>query len=87
MGKVKNYIMDIEEKVFDIDGLETKIGECEHIAEMKAFVVEKLGLKTHFDIGIAEVWQTICGTISGVISKIILDFVLKTVYNVNIIER
>jgi len=54
MGKVKNYIMDIEEKVFDIDGLETKIGECEHIAEMKAFVVEKLGLKTHFDIGIAE---------------------------------
>ena len=54
MGKVKNYMMDIEEKVFDIDGLETKIGECEHIAEMKAFVVEKLGLKTHFDIGIAE---------------------------------
>jgi len=54
MSKIKNYMMDIEEKVFDIDGLETKIGECEHIAEMKAFVVEKLGLKTHFDIGIAE---------------------------------
>ena len=54
MGKVKNYMMDIEEKVFDIEGLETKIGECEHIAEMKAFVVEKLGLTTHFDIGIAE---------------------------------
>tara|TARA_X000000368_G_scaffold292650_1_gene232674 strand:- start:8 stop:214 length:207 start_codon:yes stop_codon:yes gene_type:complete len=54
MGKVKNYMMDIEEKVFDIDGLENKIGECEHIAEMKAFVVEKLGLTTHFDIGIAE---------------------------------
>ena len=54
MSKIKNYMMDIEEKVFDIDGLETKIGECEHIAEMKAFVIEKLGLKTHFDIGIAE---------------------------------
>ena len=54
MSKIKNYMMDIEEKVFDIDGIETKIGECEHIAEMKAFVVEKLGLKTHFDIGIAE---------------------------------
>ena len=34
MSKIKNYMMDIEEKVFDIDGLETKIGECEHIAEM-----------------------------------------------------
>ena len=54
MGKVKNYIMDIEEKVFDIEGLEEKIGECEHMAEMKAWVVEKLGLTTHFDIGIAE---------------------------------
>ena len=54
MSKIKNYMMDIEEKVFDIDGLETKICECEHIAEMKAFVVEKLGLETHFDIGIAE---------------------------------
>ena len=54
MGKVKNYMMDIEEKVFDIDGLENKIGECENIAEMKAFVVEKLGLTVNFDIGIAE---------------------------------
>ena len=57
-------MMDIEEKVFDIDGLETKIGECEHIAEMKAFVVEKLGLKTHFDIGIAE----------GVVDDMWIDF-------------
>ena len=54
MGKVKSYIMDIEEKVFDIEGLEEKIGECEHMPEMKAWVVEKLGLTTHFDIGIAE---------------------------------
>ena len=64
MSKIKNYMMDIEEKVFDIDGLETKIGECEHIAEMKAFVVEKLGLETHFDIGIAE----------GVVDDMLNDF-------------
>ena len=50
MGKVKNYMMDIEEKVFDINGLENKIGECEHIAEMKAWVVEKLGVTTQFDM-------------------------------------
>ena len=54
MGKVKSYIMDIEEQIFDIEGLENKIGECEHVSEMKAFVVEELGLKTHFDISIAE---------------------------------
>tara|TARA_B100000902_G_scaffold118170_1_gene118742 strand:- start:294 stop:500 length:207 start_codon:yes stop_codon:yes gene_type:complete len=54
MSKIKNYMMDIEEKVFDIDGLENKIGECENIAEMKTFVVEKLGLTVNFDITIAE---------------------------------
>ena len=40
--------------MFDIDGLETKIGECEHIEEVYTFVVETLGLTTHFDIGIAK---------------------------------
>ena len=64
MGKVKNYIMDIEEKVFDIEGLEEKIGECEHMTEMKTWVVEKLGLTTHFDIGIAE----------GVVEECWIDF-------------
>ena len=64
MGKVKNYMMDIEEKVFDIEGLEEKIGECEHMAEMKTWVVEKLGLTTHFDIGIAE----------GVVEECWIDF-------------
>tara|TARA_B100001059_G_C17583468_1_gene451031 strand:- start:103 stop:309 length:207 start_codon:yes stop_codon:yes gene_type:complete len=64
MGKVKNYIMDIEEKVFDIEGLEEKIGECEHMTEMKTWVVEKLGLTTHFDIGIAE----------GVVEECWVDF-------------
>ena len=27
MSKIKNYMMDIQEDVWDIDGLETKIGE------------------------------------------------------------
>ncbi len=54
MGKVKSYIMDIEEDVYAIEGLEEKISESEDISEVKAFVVETLGLKTSFDIGIAE---------------------------------
>ena len=33
MGKVKNYMTDIEEKVFDIEGLEEKIGECETMTD------------------------------------------------------
>ena len=54
MSKIKNYMMDIEEDVYAIEGLEEKISESEDISEVKAFVVEKLGLKTSFDIGIAE---------------------------------
>jgi len=54
MGKVKSYMMDIEEDVYAIEGLEEKISESEDISEVKAFVVETLGLKTSFDIGIAE---------------------------------
>lgn len=54
MGKVKSYMMDIEENVYDLVGLEDKISESEDISEVKSWVVEQLGLKTHFDIGIAE---------------------------------
>tara|TARA_B000000532_G_scaffold14575_1_gene10460 strand:- start:168 stop:374 length:207 start_codon:yes stop_codon:yes gene_type:complete len=54
MSKIKNYMMDIEEKVYDIDGLEAKVSESEHIDEVKSFVFEKLDLKTSFDKGIAE---------------------------------
>jgi len=54
MSKIKNYMMDIEEDVYAIEGLEEKISESEDISEVKAFVVETLGLKTSFDIGIAE---------------------------------
>ena len=42
MGKVKSYMMDIEEDVYAIEGLEEKISESEDISEVKAFVVEKL---------------------------------------------
>ena len=54
MSKIKNYMMDIEEDVYAIEGLEEKISESEDRSEVKAFVVETLGLKTSFDIGIAE---------------------------------
>ena len=54
MSKIKNYMMDIEERVYDIDGLEAKFSESEHIDEVKNFVFEKLNLKTNFDKGIAE---------------------------------
>ena len=54
MSKIKNYMMDIEEDVYAIEGLEEKISDAEDISEVKAFVVETLGLKTSFDIGIAE---------------------------------
>ena len=53
MSKIKNYMMDIEEKVYDIDGLEAKFSESEHIDEVKNFVFEKLDLKTNFDKDIA----------------------------------
>lgn len=54
MGKVKGYIMDIEEDVYALDGLEEKVSESEDISEVKSWVVDTLGLKTHFDISIAE---------------------------------
>ena len=46
--------MDIEEDVYNIEGLENKISESEDISEVNTFVVDTLGLKTHFDISIAE---------------------------------
>ena len=45
MGKVKNYMMDIEEKIFGIDGFENKISESENTSEVKSWVNEQLGLK------------------------------------------
>jgi hypothetical protein len=62
MGAVKNHVMGIEEDIFGIPSLDVKIGECECLQEAQDFVVDKLGLKTHFDIGIAnetvsELWN------------------------------
>ena len=50
---MKNYMMDIEEKVFGLD-LEKIITESENISEAKALVFEQLGLTSSFDIGIAS---------------------------------
>ena len=42
MGKVKGYIMDIEEDVYALEGLEEKVSESEDISEVKSWVVEHL---------------------------------------------
>ena len=54
MSKIGNYIIGIEEDVWGIEGLENKVSESENIEEVFAFVIEKLGLKTNFDIDIAK---------------------------------
>tara|TARA_B100000902_G_C26881142_1_gene702663 strand:+ start:151 stop:360 length:210 start_codon:yes stop_codon:yes gene_type:complete len=54
MGKVKNYMMGIEEDIYAIDGFENKVSEAENTSEVKAWVNEKLGLTSSFDIGIAS---------------------------------
>ncbi len=54
MGKLKSYMMDIEEDVYAIEGLEEKIFESEDISEAYDFVVTSLNLKTSFDIDIAK---------------------------------
>ena len=54
MSKIKNYMMDIEEKIYSIDGFEDKVSESENTSEIKDWVIEKLGLTTSFDVGIAS---------------------------------
>ena len=54
MGKLKGYIMDIEEDVYSVEGLEEKISESEDVSEVQTFVVDALQLKTSFDIEIAK---------------------------------
>ena len=53
MAKVKRYIMDIEEKVYDLD-LEKIITESENTSEAKSIVIKQLGFTNSFDIGIAS---------------------------------
>ena len=54
MSKIKNYMMGIEEDIYAIDGFENKVSEAENTSEVKAWVNEKLGLTSSFDIGIAS---------------------------------
>ena len=54
MGAVKNYIMDIEEEVFSIDGIEEKFSEAEHVSEVQTFVIDKLGYTSSWDKDIAK---------------------------------
>ena len=54
MSKIKNYMMDIEEKIYSIDGFEDKVSESENTSEVKDWVIEKLGLTTSVDVGIAS---------------------------------
>ena len=52
--RADEYMMDIEDKVYAIDGFENKISESENTSEVKAWVTDKLGLTSSFDIGIAS---------------------------------
>ena len=53
MANIKNYMMDIEEKVFGLD-LEKIITESENTSEAKESVIKQLGFTNSFDIGIAS---------------------------------
>ena len=53
MAKMKNYMMDIEEKVFGLD-LEQIIGQAETVQIAEKIVVDQLGFKNSFDIVIAK---------------------------------
>jgi hypothetical protein len=53
MAKMKDYMMDIEEKVFGLD-LEKIITESENTSEAKALVIKQLGFTNSFDIDIAS---------------------------------
>ena len=54
MSKMGNYILGIEEDVFAIDGLEEQVFNSETVAELNNWVVEKLGIKTHFHKSIVK---------------------------------
>ena len=54
MSKMGNYILGIEEDVFAIDGLEEQVSNSETVAELSDWVIEKLGIKTHFDKSIVK---------------------------------
>ena len=53
MAKMKSYMMDIEEKVYNLD-LEKIITESENTSEAKALVLKELKFTSSFDIGIVS---------------------------------
>tara|TARA_B100000035_G_scaffold210930_1_gene180625 strand:- start:882 stop:1094 length:213 start_codon:yes stop_codon:yes gene_type:complete len=53
MAKMKSYMMDIEEKVYNLD-LEKIITESENTSEAKASVLKQLNFTSSFDIGIVS---------------------------------
>ena len=53
MAKMKRYVMDIEEKVYDLD-LEKIITDSENTSEAKALVLKELKFTNSFDIGIVS---------------------------------
>ena len=53
MSKIKNYMMDIEEKVFGLDML-TIISVADTVKIAEAQVIDQLGFKSAFDIDIAK---------------------------------
>ena len=53
MSKIKNYMMDIEEKVFGLDML-TIISEADTVKIAEAQVIDQHGYKSAFDIDIAK---------------------------------
>ena len=50
---MKSYMMDIEEKVYNLD-LEKIITESENTSEAKASVLKQLNFTSSFDIGIVS---------------------------------
>ena len=54
MGAVKNYMMDIEEEIFSIEGIEEKFSEAEHVSEVQTFEINTLGYMSNWDKEIAR---------------------------------
>ena len=54
MSKMGNYILGIEEDVFAIDGLDVQVSNSENVTDLNNWLVEKLGITTHFDKSIVK---------------------------------
>ena len=54
MSKMGNYILGMEEEVFALDGLVAKLHKSENVTDLNNWLVEKLGITTHFDKSIVK---------------------------------